>query len=310
MDLRWLRVFREVTRTGSFTAAAERLGFTQSAISRQISALEHEVGATLFDRLPRGVRPTAQGRSLLAHADAVLDRLDLARRDLRALDALTAGRLTVGAFSTAEVTLVPRALAAFTAAHPRVAVELAEGTSRGQLERVREGETDVAVVSSTAGPALDDGQVDLHPLLNEPILLALPPAHPLAGRRRLRLAELSGEHWIAGSTSPEETLIATGLHTGFRPHIRYVAQEWTAKLGLVAAGLGVTLVPALAAGGVRGDVVLAGLYDDEVPLRAVYAATARGRAPARPAGVFLGLLTHCAADLVAELEHAVAREPR
>jgi DNA-binding transcriptional LysR family regulator len=308
MDVMWLRMFREVAWSGSFTAAAERLGFTQSAVSRQISALEHEVGAALFDRLPRGVRLTAQGQSLLAHADAVLDRLDLARRDLQALDDLTAGRLTVGAFSTAEVALVPRALAAFTAAHPHVAVDLVEGTSPGQLERVRNGGTDVAVVSSTAGSALDNDHVDLHHLLDEPILLALPRDHRLAGRRRLRLAELADERWIAGSTDPEKTLISTGLHIGFRPHICYVAKEWTAKLGLVAAGLGITMVPALAATGVRGDVVLASLYDD-MPLRAVYAATARSITPTRPANIFLDLLIRSATDLVAELHCAVDLEP-
>jgi DNA-binding transcriptional LysR family regulator len=311
----WLRVFREVARTGSFTAAAVPLGFTQSAVSRQVSALEHEVGAVLFDRLPRGVRLTASGRALLAHADAVLDRLDLAQRDLQALTELAAGRLAVGAFSTAEVALVPRALAAFAAAYPRVAVELAEGTSPQQVRRVRSGAIDVAVVSSTGGAALDDTRVELHLLLQEPLLVALPAdtripvtGHPAERvsrvRGRVRLADLAGEAWIAGAENPEATLLADAVDAGFRPYIRYVAQEWTAKLGLVAAGLGVTLVPALAASGVRADVVLARLDPEDMPPRAVHAATGRGAALSPPARIFLDLLRRGAADLAREWREA------
>src|SRR4029453_6666541 len=99
MEIIWLRVFREVARQGSFTAAADALRYTQSAVSRQIAALESDTGATLFDRVPRGVRLTDEGRCLLEHADAVLGRLDSARRDLAALRDLDGGRLRIGAFA-------------------------------------------------------------------------------------------------------------------------------------------------------------------------------------------------------------------
>lgn len=296
MDLLWLRVFREVAKSGSFTAAAEPLGFTQSAVSRQISALEQEIGVPLFDRLPRGVRLTAQGRSLLGHAEAVLDRMSLARRDLQALADLAFGRIAVGAFSTAEVALVPRALAAFTAAYPGVVVELSEGLSGAQLDRVRAGRIDLAVVSSTAGPALETSQVELHHLLDEPMLVALPADHPLANQDRpLTLAELAAEDWIAGSSRLEETLF--GAPGPLEPRIRWVAKEWTAKLGLVAAGLGATLVPALAAPGVRRDVHLAALAEGELPFRPVYAATARGATPAPATTAFLDMLHQSAEEL-------------
>ena len=105
-----LRVFVEVARLGSFTAAAPALGYTQSAISRQISALEDEAGMALFDRLPRGVRLTEPGQRLLSHAKAVLDRLEAARRELSDLRELATGRLRVGAFATADAALVPHAI--------------------------------------------------------------------------------------------------------------------------------------------------------------------------------------------------------
>ncbi|MFD0745039.1 LysR family transcriptional regulator [Phytohabitans flavus] len=147
MDTRLLEVFRAVARYGSITTAARQLSFTQSAVSRQIAALEAELGARVFDRLPRGVALTEEGRALLPHAEAVLDRLTAARRDLDALRGLGGGRLRVGAFPTAVAALVPRALATFREAYPDVALSLVEGTTPVLLDRLAAGDADVAVVS-------------------------------------------------------------------------------------------------------------------------------------------------------------------
>src|SRR5689334_6550745 len=121
METQLLEVFAAVARASSITAAARRLSFTQSAVSRQIGVLEAELGARVFDRLPRGVALTEQGRALLPHAEAVLDRLRTARRAVAELHTLDAGRLRVGAFPTAVAALVPRALAEFRTAYPKVA---------------------------------------------------------------------------------------------------------------------------------------------------------------------------------------------
>ncbi|MCW3816059.1 LysR substrate-binding domain-containing protein [Micromonospora sp. DR5-3] len=292
-----LQVFRAVAEHGSITAAARTLRYTQSAVSRQIAALEAETGAILFDRLPRGVALTEQGRCLLGHAEAVLDRLDAARRDLAALRELTAGRLRVGAFPTAVAALVPRALATFRSAHPGVALSLVEGLTPGLLERLLAGDADVAVLSAASDQPLDDERFDLHHLVDEVLLVAVPRTHRLAHRRTVRLRELADDAFIAGSADAEKTLLRATLPADFRPRIDIVAAEWTGKLGCVAAGLGVALIPALAVRAAPPDLALLRLHPDDASVRRVFAATVAGRS--RPPAVhrFLDHLDTAAAGL-------------
>ncbi|MFD8885143.1 LysR family transcriptional regulator [Streptomyces erythrochromogenes] len=288
-------VFLRVARLASFTAAARSLGYTQSAVSRQIQTLEDEWGAPLFDRLPRGVRLTEAGRVLLPHAEAVGERLRTARAELDALRTLGAGRLRIGSFSTADAALLPRALAAFRARHPAVAVTRTEGPSAKHLALLATGELDLAVVADTSGRPPRD--CTPHHLLDERMYVALPSGHRLAGRTGLRLAELADEEWIAAGTRPEETLMHSALGGGFRPRTGFVAADWIAKQGFVAAGLGVTLVPELAASSVRPDLVLVPLHPDDTPRRGVYAATPRGIAPSPAAAALLTLLKEAADGL-------------
>jgi DNA-binding transcriptional LysR family regulator len=245
---------------------------SKSAVSRQVSALEGEFGASLFDRLPRGVRLTEPGRCLLPHAGAILGRLTVAADDLQALRSLAAGRLRVGAFPTADTTLVPRAVAAFRRAHPGVRLSLAEGFVRDLVVRLGTGDLDVAIVTSTV-PGLLDG-LELRHVMDDKMFVAMHPAHRCAGRPVVRLAELAAEDWIAGSSRLPETLF--GDMAGFQPRITYVIREWVAKQGFVAAGLGVTLIPSLAVGSARPDVVLVPLHPDDSPVRKIYAATPAG----------------------------------
>ncbi|MFD8756504.1 LysR family transcriptional regulator [Kitasatospora sp. NPDC059577] len=294
MDMAWLDVFRTVAHLGSFTAAGERLGFTQSAISRQIATLEGELGTPLFDRLARGVRLTEHGRALLPHAEAMLDRLDTTRRDLAALTELTAGHLRVGAFDSANAALVPGALAAFRAAHPHVETSLTEGLSAHLLDLLADGTIDLAVVASYEQDAYDGEQFEPRLLLEDPVLVALPSGHRLAGRRSLRLAELADEPWIAARRHAESTLLAACLRSGFRPRIEYAVGAWTAKLGLVAAGLGPTLIPALAARAARPDLALVPLHPDDTPVRHVYTVTRRGRRVPPAVAAFTGFLQETA----------------
>ena len=290
MDTALLEVFLEVARRESFTAAAGTLGYTQSAISRQIATLEASVGAPLFDRLPRGVRLTEEGRALVPHATAVVGRLRAAVADVRAVRTLGGGGLRLGAIPTADMALIPRAVAEFRRRHPAVAVTHAEGLTRSLVVDVREGDVDLAVIGTAHPEPVFEG-VRLRKLMDDALSVALPLGHRLADRDLLSLADLEGETWIAGQPRSQDTLIAGVQGGGFQPQIPFVVLEWAAKQGFVAAGLGVTLVPALAAASVRPDLVLVALAPKKVTPRSVFAATPEGVADSAAVAAFLELLT-------------------
>ncbi|MFJ9682094.1 LysR family transcriptional regulator [Streptomyces sp. NPDC101194] len=294
MGLGLYEIFLAVALEGSFTGAARTLGYTQSAVSRQVQSLEEEAGAQLFERLPRGVRLTEAGRVLLPHAEAVRNRLTAARAELDALRTLDGGLLRLGSFSSANATLVPRAQAEFRVRHPGVTITRIEGPSVKHLGRIVGGEEDLAVVSPALGAPPPDGAT-LHHLLDEPMLVALPRGHAHAGRRAVRLADLADEEWVVGHESLADTLFRPLVDSGFTPRTGLIAQDWIAKLGAVAAGLGITLVPALAAASVSRDVVLVTIHPHDVPYRQVYAATPP--TPTEAARTFLKVLHETAAAL-------------
>lgn len=289
VNIDWLEVFRTVAARGSLTAAGQALGYPQPVVSRQLAALETAVGARLFDRLPRGVRLTEEGRYLLAHAEVILARMRAARDDLAALRNLDIGRLRAGAIDSANMALVPRAMAAFRAAHPSVTLSIAEGTSSVQLARLRNAEIDVAVVSSYPGQEPDTGPLDLHHLLADPLMVALPIDHPLTRRRTLRLADLADESWVEGFPESAQTLTEACRRAGFAPRIDYRVRNWSAKQGFVAAGFGLTLVPTLSAAALRPDIVVRPLRPHDAPVRQIHAATRRGN-PAPSVMAFLACL--------------------
>ncbi|MFI8892454.1 LysR family transcriptional regulator [Streptomyces paradoxus] len=295
----WLRVFLEVARHGSFTVAARTLGWTQSAVSRQVASLEAALdGGPLFDRLPRGVALTEAGRLLVPYAETVATALHDARRELGALREAVGGRLRFGAFASADAALVPHALALFRARRPRVRVTREEGLTPALLDRLTAGHLDLAVVSTTGRAPLES--YELHHLLDEPLYVAVPDGHPLAAHEGpVPLGRFADADWISGSTRPEGTLLDAALRQGFRPRVAHVVGEWTAKQGYVAAGLGVTLVPALAAESVRPDITLLRVRDEGAPARAVYAATVRGRSLTPAASAFLDAVREATAKIPA-----------
>lgn len=270
-DTAALRLFDEVARSGSFTAAAELLGYTQSAVSRRVAALERAAGGPLFERLARGVRLTPAGLALHRHAVAVLDRLDRAGEELAAIHGGSGGTLRIGAFATANVDLVPVALGTFAAARPEVELRLVEGLTGRLLERLGAGALDVAVVSDyPAGLPAEAGH--LVRLREDRLLVALPAAHRLTGEDSVRLGDLAAENWIEAAPRGQPTLLSTACAAaGFAPRGGLRVAEWSGKFGFVAAGLGVTLVPELAARAVPAGVVLRPLRGT-TPARTVYAA--------------------------------------
>jgi DNA-binding transcriptional LysR family regulator len=278
-DATRLRVFREVAQRGSISAAADALSFTQPAVSRQIATLEREAGTQLLERLPRGIRLTEAGRVLLGHAEAILDRMTAAQTQVEAVTRLEAGRLRIGAFATANATIVSRAIAAFTRAHPEVELSLAEGTSVQLIARLRAGELDVAIATDPVEHDLDE--LAVFEIVEDPMLVALPLDHPLAHKPKLRLRDLRDAAWIEGGPADcRRPLFRACAAAGFEPSIRFGAEQWLGKQGLVAAGVGVTLIPGLALASVRDDITLRSLGPD-APTRRVVALVPKGyRAPA------------------------------
>ncbi|MBP2183312.1 DNA-binding transcriptional LysR family regulator [Amycolatopsis magusensis] len=292
-----LAVVREAARHGSFSVAADRLGYTQSAVSRQIALMEQAAGQPLFERRSRGVHPTEAGRLLLRRADAVLGELDAARQDLRELEAQPGGRLRVGAFSTALAALVPRAIATVSRRAPGLQVPLREGLSPSLLTAVARRRLDLAVVTP---PGKTPDGVELVPLLEDPLFVAVPAGHPLTTRPSATPAALRAERWIAGSAEPGSSLLGAWTGSSWQPEIAFVAKDWTAKLGLVAAGLGVTVVPGLAVPSLP-PTVEAVRIDHPAAIRPAAIARHSG---GEPADAFVEALLDTAAELAVELRRS------
>src|ERR1700692_2998807 len=194
-----LRILIEVASRGSFSATADALSYTQSAVSQQIAALEAEAGMTLLERHARGVSLTAAGQTLVGHAEGILARLEAAESALSAIAGLRSGRLRMASFPTAGATLMPLAIATFRSSYPDVELTLAEGEPEEIVPRLRAGELDLALLFEFAGETpLSEGMSRVE-LLEDPLYLALPRRHPLASRAKLRLAELKREAWVQTS---------------------------------------------------------------------------------------------------------------
>jgi DNA-binding transcriptional LysR family regulator len=319
LNVNRLRILREVAHRGSFSAAAEALSYTQSAVSQQIAALESETGMTLLERRPRGVSLTAAGQTLVGHAESVLADLDAAEAALAAIAGLRGGRLRMASFPTAGATLMPLAIATFRSRHPGVELTLAEGEPEQVAPRLRSGELDLALLfefdsapadgpgggSSDAGRAggsdsLPGGSLTRVELLQDPLYLALPRDHRLADRKRLRLEDLREEAWIQTSKdSPCARHVVRCAHAaGFEPSVSFQSDDYQTVQGLVGAGVGVALIPELALSVVREDIVIRAL-SPRPPARQVIAATAAGARllPAAPA--MLSMLREVAAGYVA-----------
>lgn len=265
-----MRTLREVASRGSLSAAAEALGYTQPAISQQITALEREAGIRLLERGTRPARLTDAGQALVAHADAVLARLDDAEHELDEIKGLRAGRIRLASVSTALATLVPRALAVFTKRHPHVRVSVVEDQLHGVIGRLARWELDLGVIYEHE--ALPDPSVDLEriPLFDEPFELLLPHNHRFANRRSLRLDQLADDTWIGGLGAYQQILLHSCQNAGFAPRIAYHTDDYRAIQAFVAAGLGVAILPRLALTLTPAGITRISLH--QPPQRRVFAA--------------------------------------
>jgi DNA-binding transcriptional LysR family regulator len=284
LDVRRLRVLREVARRGSLAGAADVLSYTPSAVSQQIAALEREAGVRLLERRARGVVLTEAGQVLVEHADVILGRLEAAETALAALAELRRGHLRMASFATAGASVLPRAIDTFRARHPGVELTVGQASPRQSVERLRTGRLDLALTVDL-GSHPSEGVEVIH-LFDDPVQLALHVDHPLAAKPDIRLDELADEIWIdvPRATSGGQVLVRACAKAGFAPRVTFESDDYTAIQELVGARAGVALLPDLALCPPHPSVVLRPLGPDG-PSRSIQAATrtAEFRSPAAAA---------------------------
>ncbi|MFE3604927.1 LysR family transcriptional regulator [Streptomyces goshikiensis] len=280
-DIKKLRILRTLAEQGTVTATAEALHLTPSAVSQQLTNLARQLGVPLLEAQGRRVRLTDAAHLVLRHAEAVFAQLERADAEIAGYLAGEAGEVRVGAFSTAVPALVVPAAAALRLTHPGVEIRVRETEAAESYELLSAGVVDLALSLAAHAPSARDPRFTRIPLLADPLDVALPPEHPLARSPRLRLADLSGEPWIYGGSGPWSQITLSACEAaGFVPEQAHSAAGWSAILALVEAGMGVALIPRMAAGRATG-VTVRDLGRDR-PVRHVIAATRRG-ADAAPA---------------------------
>jgi DNA-binding transcriptional LysR family regulator len=262
LDSRRLRVLCEVARHGSFSAAAEALGYTQPAVSRQIATLEAEVGAVLVRRVPHGAVLTDAGRLLSERGAAVLAYMQDIEDELHALLGMEGGTLRLATFASAAGSIVPRAVACFRDRHPEVELTVEMFDPDESIPRLRAGEFDLVMSHDPREDPERKGQaddLDVVALFDDPMYVALPAGHRLCKASDLSMSDLASEPWMlaTGRTCPDARLFLRACHdAGFEPRIAFQNDDYAAILGFVAAGVGVALVPDIVTRAVRGDVVI------------------------------------------------------
>ncbi len=292
-----LKVLAELAERGSFSLAADALDYTQSAVSKQVAALEREAGTRLVVREVRPVRLTAAGEALVRHGRTILEGLAAADAELEAIAALETGRLRIGTYASVGATLVVQAVVAFRQRHPDVRITLLEAGRDKLVQGVRAGDLDVAAVFDfpALGATVDDGLESRH-LLDEPHELLLHPDHRLARKRTIGMADLRDEDWLfptLGPDSPTQKLFtAACAAAGYEPRIVFRVNDCEMIQGLVAAGVGIGFLPRLALHPVHPGVAIKPVA--EAPSRRILAVALPGMRSAA-SDAFLALLEGYAA---------------
>jgi DNA-binding transcriptional LysR family regulator len=297
LDTRRLRVLCEVARYGSFSGAANGLGYTQPAVSRQIATLEAELGTVLVRRVPQGAVLTDAGQLLVERSKEILARLQDTEAELLALAGLEGGRLRLASFASAAASIVPLAIARFRERHPLVELSIAMADPIDSIPRLRAGELDMALshdaaletVRDEAAIPVGDGSpdtraagIELVHLFDDPMYVAMPLGHPLADSSVLDLACFAEEPWMLATTAscPDSRRFLRACHAaGFEPRIAFQNDDYPAMLGFVAAGVGVALIPDMVTRGIRDDVLVRALEPAPPPRPILVALPSGYRSP-------------------------------
>ncbi len=278
IDARRLRVLREVFEHGTLAAAADALHLTPSAVSQQLAALEREVGQPVIERNGRGVRLTGAAEVLVGHANLVLGQLEAAAADVAAYSEGVVGTVRIAGFATALAEIVAPATVRLRDSHPRLRLTIAEQEAPGCFRALARGDVDIALsMASRLAPAADDLRFHQRPLRADTLDAVLPADHPLAGNDEIALAALAGEPFVGppDGTSCHDVTVTGCSAAGFTPAFEHWSLDFHTTMALVAAGLGVALVPRLAQAVVPAGAVVRPLCSP-APARHVFAATRAG----------------------------------
>lgn len=261
MDMRQLRYLVALAEERHFTRAAAREHIAQPALSQQIRRLEEEVGLPLVERTTRQVTITDAGELLVGRARRIFAELEAADVELLALKGMESGRVTVGTMHTMGPVDVSLVLAIFHQRHPGVELTVREEPSEDLAEMVRADELDLAFLSVTE--RIESHGLGLHQLVLEELVVLLPPTHPLAGRRKLKMAELQDDEFISfrAGARLRELLFSAARTAGFQPRVTFESNESQRIRRLVSRGMGVAILPRSDAVAPGAEVSVAALVD-------------------------------------------------
>jgi DNA-binding transcriptional LysR family regulator len=283
LDVRRMRVLREVAERGSITAAARALSFTPSAVSQQIATLEREAGVALVERGPRSIRLTEAGLALAEHTEGILASLEAAEADIQAIAGVRGGMLRLASFPTAYATIMPATITEFRRRHSGVELTLTEADPLLSITRLNSGELDLALLYEyDYVPLPEDDAVERVALLDDPIRVLLPRGHRQARRRAVPLDALADDRWITSTarSSCHEFVARSCRAAGFEADIGFESDDHGVWQGLVAAGVGVALAPDLALENLHPGVEARPVALHPLKRRVYAAYRAGGRSPA------------------------------
>jgi DNA-binding transcriptional LysR family regulator len=309
IDLRKVRLLRELARRGTVSATASALHLSPSAVSQQLAGLSREVGVPLLERHGRGVSLTGQARLLLSHVDAVQEQLHLTRAALSSWSSGTVGEVRIASLATGIGALVAPAIARARVERPTLTVSATEADGNDALALLDAGEVDLIITSDFVGaPIRHDARYHRTDLIADILDAVLPMGHPLANLQGVRLGDLAGEVWVGAEPGDSCGHIISGVcaAAGFVPDTRHRCKEWDAVAALVSAGAGVALIPRLAFPLRQRDVVICPVLGQPAA-RVLFALTRAGTQLDPGTAAVIAMLGDVAAE---RPDGVVAEEPR
>lgn len=285
MEMHQLRYVVAVARSGNFSRAAEQCHVSQPSLSQQILKLENELGERLFDRMKREARLTPHGEAFLRRAVRILEEVDAAKREATDTKNLLRGTVTVGVLPTIAPYLLPGIIASFAGRFPDVEIVVQEDTTARLLKLLLAYDVDLALASQP----IRDERLEVRELLTEELLLALPPGHPLTRNRAVKAADLGGERLIVMKEGHclGDQVLGFCDRRDVRPQISFRSAQLETIQALVCAGLGISLIPEMAARGERGDLPEYRSFQAPRPERKIVALWPKQRPLSRAATEFL-----------------------